>query len=101
MTVTTSYNDKDNVVTIRVKGRFDFNVVQDFRHAYNDLNKPNASYVVDLGETEYMDSSALGMLLHLWKFAGSEKAKVRLTRCNASIKKVLEITHFGQKFKIE
>ncbi len=101
MPITSQFNDKDNLVTIRVKGRFDFNVVQDFRHAYSDLNKPAANYVVDLGEADYMDSSALGMLLHLWKFAGGEKAKIRLTRCNPGIKKVLEITHFGQKFKID
>lgn len=101
MTITSHFDEKDNVVTIKVKGRFDFNVVQAFRHAYNDLDRPSANYVVDLGETEYMDSSALGMLLHLWKFAGAEKSKIRLSRCNPAIKKVLEITHFGKKFKIE
>jgi anti-anti-sigma factor len=101
MSVSTQVSDDKGTVTIKVNGRFDFNVVQDFRNAYRAADAPSASYVIDLGETDYMDSSALGMLLHLWKFAGSGDSRIRIVNCRPGVRKIFEITHFDKKFVIE
>lgn len=100
MNVTSDISDDKNTITIRVRGRFDFNLVQDFRNAYRILDKPNANYIIDLAETDYMDSSALGMLLHLWKFAGGAQSRIQIVNCRPGVRKIFEITHFDKKFKI-
>jgi anti-anti-sigma factor len=100
MTISTTTSHDGNTITIRVKGRFDFNLVQDFRCAYQEQKKPTANYVIDLADTDYMDSAALGMLLHLWRFAGGEKARVKVINCRPGVRKIFEITHFDKKIEV-
>ena len=99
MTVTTSLSPDKSQVTIKISGRFDFSLVQDFRNAYRDKD-PGANFTVDLANTNYLDSSALGMLIHLWKFAGQDKTRVKIINSNPDIKKVFDITHFNRNFTI-
>lgn len=100
MTISTTTSQDGNTITIRVKGRFDFNLVQDFRGSYQAQNKPNAAYIIDLADTDYMDSAALGMLLHLWRFAGGEKSRVKVINCRPGVRKIFEITHFDKKIEV-
>lgn len=86
-------------VIISVTGRFDFSVQSDFRKAY-ESSVASSQFVVDFATADYMDSSALGMLLLLRDFAGGDNAKIELTRCGAEIKNILEISNFGKLFKI-
>ncbi len=55
------------LLTIQISGKFDFNLVQSFRNAYNDLGEGKPEIIIDLKEADYMDSSALGMLLNMRK----------------------------------
>lgn len=99
MSVTSSRTD--NELTIKVSGKFDFSCHQDFRATYEDLSEKPDTFVVDLSETTYLDSSALGMLLLLRDFAGGDSAKVMIKNCNAEIKKILAISNFEQLFDIQ
>jgi ABC-type transporter Mla MlaB component len=65
MPLTIQRSDDDRVVTITISGRFDFDLHQEFRQAFEHAEDEEASYVIDLAQAEYMDSSALGMLLLL------------------------------------
>lgn len=58
-------------LTIVIKGRFDFSSHQLFRDAYERFYKAPDTYIVDLKDTTYLDSSALGMLLLLRDHAGA------------------------------
>lgn len=86
-------------LTITIKGRFDFSTHQDFRAAYEKETEAQR-YVVDLKETIYLDSSALGMLLLLRDHAGGERADVTLASCNSDVVKILAISNFSKLFKI-
>ncbi len=92
----------DNKVTISVHGRFDFNVHKEFRDAYETALKNNQleDFVIDFQPTEYIDSSALGMLLILRERVGS-KARIKLTRCNKEIRSTLDISNFNKLFDIQ
>ena len=46
---------------LRVEGRFDFSAHQQFREAYMNEPAGDVQFVVDVRDTETMDSSALGM----------------------------------------
>lgn len=93
--------DESGTVTISVPGRFDFSVHKAFRDTYRDTPGEEIAYCVDLRDTEYMDSSALGMLLLLREHAGGDKARVRLVNASEAVKKVLEIANFHRLFQID
>ena len=86
-------------VTLRVVGRFDFSMNAEFRKAYETF-PAGTPFVVDFGRTEYLDSSALGMLLLLRRHAGDTPAAVRLTNASPTTTRVLSIARFDQLFRV-
>lgn len=97
--VSHSYNGENNTSSIAVKGRFDFSLHQQFRESYEREGK-STCYVVDLNETTYMDSSALGMLLLLRDHAGGDDADITLSNISSDVRKILAISNFDKLFKI-
>ncbi len=94
-----SVSESGGVVTIGVSGRFDFSVHQDFMQSYRNIPKGQQAFVVDMSKTEYMDSSAMGMLLQLRDHA-SQSAKVKIINVNDSIAEILKIANFDKLFEI-
>jgi anti-anti-sigma factor len=101
MSISRQISDDKRQLTINVEGRFDFSVHQDFRNAYEDLEMSPDSYSVDMRETTYLDSSALGMLLLLRDHAGGDEASIKITNCNDDVRKILVISNFGRLFNIQ
>jgi len=54
--------------------------------------------VIDLGGVDYLDSSALGMLLLLRERAESMGKTVSLTRMQGTVKQVLDVANFDKIF---
>lgn len=100
MAVAAELSTNGNELVIRVSGRFDFSAHQEFRDAYELLPERPLRYRVDMAETTYLDSSALGMLLLLRDHAGGDSADVQLVNCNADVRKILTISNFEQLFVI-
>lgn len=88
-------------LTIKINGRFDFSAHQMFRDAYDKPDTRMGAYVVDLTDTTYLDSSALGMLLLLRDYAGGDNANIHIKNCSEDVLKILSISNFGQLFKID
>jgi len=89
-------------VTIKLAGRFDFNAHREFRAAYEPLivDSDVRSVVVDFAGVDYLDSSALGMLLMLRDKLGGANKEVALTGVRGNVKQVLDIANFGKLFQI-
>jgi len=100
MAITSLPSSDGQELTIMIQGRFDFGAHQEFRNAYERVNSTPQRYIVDLKETTYLDSSALGMLLLLRDHAGGESAQIRLLNCNSDVRKILAISNFEQLFRI-
>ena len=99
MSISTS-SGANGQLTIKIQGRFDFSVHQDFRAAYEaPANKPS-SFLIDMSGTSYLDSSALGMLLLLRDYAGGDSSDVSIENASADVRKILSISNFDQLFKI-
>lgn len=101
MSLTTSTSQDGQTYTIQIKGKFDFNLVQSFRGAYAEVGEAINNVVVDLRETEYMDSSALGMLLNMQKTISGTVTNIKISNCRPQIKKILQISRFDKKFDID
>lgn len=101
MGVQSKIDESGQEVTIKVEGRFDFSAHQEFREAYEVASSKITSYVVDLGNASYLDSSALGMLLLLRDYAGGDDACITITKCNDDVRRILSISNFEQLFTIQ
>ena len=93
----------DGKVRIRLNGRFDFSAHRIFRDSYAaSLNADDVRELeVDLGAVDYLDSSALGMLLMLREKAEAANKIVSLANCRGSVRQVLDIANFGKLFPIK
>lgn len=86
---------------VRLKGRFDFNAHREFREAVDQALRESVPQVeVDLAGVDYLDSSALGMLLMLRDKARGAGKTVALANCRGAVKQVIEIANFGKLFAI-
>jgi anti-anti-sigma factor len=100
MSINMTSSVEGDKVTIAVAGKFDFQLYDEFRASYADTAGDGVEYVVDLAETEYLDSSALGMLLLLREHAGGETSSIEIKQATAEVRKILDVANFGKLFKI-
>lgn len=100
MGISTTVSDSGDKVTIAVTGKFDFQLYDAFRSAYAATSGQGIQYEVNLSGTDYLDSSALGMLLLLREHAGGESSKIDITQVSDDVKKVLDVANFGKLFNI-
>ncbi len=100
MSVGSHLSADGKVLTISINGRFDFSAHQAFRDSYEKLSPTPTDIVVDMVDTTYLDSSALGMLLLLRDHAGGDNSNIKLQNCNEDIRKILTISNFEQLFSI-
>ncbi|HEX8987338.1 MAG TPA: STAS domain-containing protein [Rhodocyclaceae bacterium] len=98
----TSVSTADGRSVIRLSGRFDFNAHREFRDAVDQVLKGEGTQEiqVDFAAVDYLDSSALGMLLMLRDKARSAGKTVTLANCRGAVKQVIEIANFGKLFPI-
>ena len=56
MSINMTVSDDGNKVTIAVTGKFDFQLYDEFRASYADTTGNGTEYVINLSDTEYLDS---------------------------------------------
>ena len=100
MGINTMTSHDGKTLVIKMDEKFDFGKVQDFRMAYDDLNSNIICIQVDLGQTEYMDSSALGMLLNMQKALADRKLEYKIVNSRPQVARILKISRFDKKFDI-
>ncbi len=88
--------------TLKLNGRFDFHSHRDFRTAYESaLEQAGVKEIaIDFKDVDYLDSSALGMLLLLREKAEAAGKSVSLVSLQGMVKQVLEIANFGKLFSV-
>ena len=101
MPVNAKFSQDDKLLIISIDGKFDFNLLNEFRDSYTDFPGAAEAFVVDLRNTVTIDSSALGMLLNMKRHLKLPDGKIKIINCNETVSKVLHITSFNKKFAIE
>ena len=93
--------NEGSIVTISIIGSFDVSAYEEFKEiCQNNLTDSN-KFIIDLKQANYMDSSALGMLLLLREKTLGDKTRVKLTNVGQDVRSILEIAQFNQLFVIE
>ena len=90
--------DQNDTVTLRISGRFDFRLIKDFQQL---LSKEPRLWVVDFTSVEYVDSSALGMLLLLRERVHGDMQRVHLRGLQGQPRDVLHMAKFDRMFKLD
>ena len=88
-----------NHLSIKIAGRFTFQMYKDFSAAYKQIADKPKSIEVDLRAVEYIDSAALGMLLSMRNHFGAD-TKLSIANANTSVRKILEIARFDKTFQL-
>jgi anti-anti-sigma factor len=101
MAICSSISGDGKTLMIEVDGRFDASLLDEFRNCYESGSRNLTSYEVNLRKAEYLDSSALGMLLVLRDYAGGDKAEIKISNCSPEVKKIFAISSFEKLFSIQ
>lgn len=98
-------NKEEKTANIVPQGRFDFEAHREFRDACDQVfSSGNIQFLnLDFRDVEYMDSSALGMLLLLNdKVTNAPGAvKLKITGCQEGVLRILKIANFDKIFEID
>jgi len=101
MDISTRHIGTDFVIDLT--GRFDFHTNRDFRECYlpalarNDIK----TIKLNMSRIDYLDCSALGMLLLLKEKSASVKKDIVIISVSVIVMKNLEIANLNKLFKIE
>ena len=96
-------HDNDKAI-LHIQGRFDFNVHAAFRQCSEEAlgHAGTREIVINLSRVNYLDSSALGMLLLLReKAAAASRPTVVIHGAQGMVQQVLEVANFGRLFRID
>ncbi len=100
MSVQAKMDSGNGTLQISVSGRFDFGIHQQFRQVTDVGAQVIKQIELDLARTEYLDSSALGMLLVLRDKVGENKNAVKIKNAKPDVVKILKIANFDKLFSI-
>ena len=101
MAVKTQISEDGKVLTIGIPSRLDITAHKDFGEAYKDKLGPISSCIIDMAEVEFLNSSALGMLLLFRGNAVAENVDISIANCSPGIKKIFAMANFDKLFKME
>ncbi|MDP4030259.1 MAG: STAS domain-containing protein [Gallionella sp.] len=92
-----------NVARIDMYGRFDFQVHREFKDAYTPLldNSAVREIEIEMSRVDYLDSSALGMLMLLNERAKAAGKPVTLLNTSGVVSQVLGVANFSKIFNIK
>lgn len=92
-----------DIARIMMSGQFNFQVHRAFKDAYIELldNPEIHGIEVEMSKLDYMDSSALGMLMLLNERAKTLNKSITLLNAFGVVAQVLEVANFGKIFNIK
>jgi len=100
MALASTANADASEIRVTLPERFDFSLHRDFRRLYEEGTPAVTRYVIDMRNTQYVDSAALGMLLQLWEHAGKKSERVHIVNVKPGVQDILQIANFQQLMQV-
>ncbi|MDX2012912.1 MAG: STAS domain-containing protein [Myxococcaceae bacterium] len=92
------HREMEGVMTLRISGKFNFSCYKEFQDAVS--GPVPTRYVIDLSRADYIDSSALGMLLLLREKVGEDASRVVIRSGSGQPSEVLRLANFQRLFTV-
>ena len=93
--------EKDGITILEPKGKLmggsDTGEIDE--KLYSLLGRGNKNVVIDLGQTDWINSSGLSILIHHWKKYNDEGGHLRLANLTQKIEKILVISKLTTVFE--
>ena len=88
-------------ITINIRGQFVFCLHQQFRNAYlKSDDREGMRFIVDMASVDYLDTSAIGMLLMMREEIGVTDDNISIVNVNDTVSKTLETVNMDRWFTI-
>lgn len=100
MVSVTALKEAANPLCICIEGEMDLSNTQLVRSQIDEQLGDETRVVLDLGPVTFMDSTALGMIVHLAKRLENRGGKLALVITNPAINKLFSITALDRHFTI-
>ncbi|MCB1773869.1 MAG: STAS domain-containing protein [Gammaproteobacteria bacterium] len=91
----------ENECQLHIDGRFTFETYREFLSAVDGRSPHCKHLTIDLTRTDYLDSSALGLLIQMRQRLSNPERNVLRVKKGSVAEEVLTITNFAQMFQIE
>ena len=86
---------------LRVVGELDVSTAPVLAAALDPLPAGNGDVVLDLGGVEFIDSSALSVLVRVHQAADATDRRVRITHPTVAVRRLLELTALDAMFGLD
>ncbi len=101
MSIKQTISNDGKIMHLSVTGRFDYKITKEFRDTYKKAAmQKGVTYYINLNDTSYIDSSALGILLLLREGAKYNGGRVIIEQPGEQVNNVLKIANFEKLFTI-
>jgi len=92
----------DQQVLLRLSGRMYVEEAVQLRDSLSGyIEKGHRTFIIDLSDVDYIDSSGLGMLVAIHKKALQKGGSVIIKGINGLVKELFELTRLTQVFEIQ
>ncbi len=88
--------------TFVLEGELDVHNVKNLKSAVSESleNENGWTYILDLGEVSYLDSSGLGMLVYIKKEIGHEEGNLKIINIQSQVFNVFKLTRLDEFFDL-
>jgi len=102
MSITVHKEPKTKSVTVTITENLTFDSYKEFSESYKSLaSEKFAQYIIDLRQIEYLDSSALGMLLRFKETVAAADQAIVLRVSKGAVADILKVSQFDRLFKLQ
>lgn len=95
------FESRDGSLVVKVSGRMTHKDHKEFRDILGRINDSGAKVVFDLSHVEFMDSSALGMLLIVRDAAVQQRREVVLRNAVGQVENLMKVAKLHKYFTVE
>lgn len=98
MSISKQYHEADHTLLIKIIGDFDARLVDEFKAAYQNSENDIEVILLDLNDTSYIDSSALGLLISLREDAQQQGWQVIVKNMDDVVQEIFRVLNFHRLF---
>ncbi len=101
MSISTQWSNDNHHLSVTLPQQFNIDTHRDFKVIRDSVKDRDVKCTLDFSQTQYIDSSALGMLLMLREELGGDDADIELVNCAQEVRNLLDLAQFGTLFTIK